>query len=54
MWCVDGQVEKVSTNLVPLGVYSRPVEIAFLLHCQTLSHLSLYQCCVYMHRLFSF
>lgn len=52
MWCADGQVEKGGTNLIAPRVYSRPVEIAFLLHCQALSHLSLYQCCVYMHRLF--
>lgn len=32
MWCVDGQVERGSTNLVSLRVYSRPVEVAFLLH----------------------
>lgn len=47
MWCVDGQVEKGGINLVSLSVYSRLVEIACLLHCQALNHLSLYQSCVY-------
>ncbi len=52
MWCLDGQMEKGSTTLEPLSVYSRSVEASFLLHCQTLSHLS-HQCWVYMHTLFS-
>lgn len=53
VWMVRCRLEKGGTNLVPLSVHSRPVEIAFLLHCQTLSHLSFYQCCDYMHTLFS-
>lgn len=53
MVCGWSGEERRGINLVQLNIYSRPVDITFLLLCQAHSHLSLYQGCVYMHNFFT-